>query len=70
MKTYRIEFADNTGSFAVDAIAHSAEGRWYGAVSGSNGTNDMAFVEVDDAAAEYLEEMLDADDNVISYGER
>lgn len=66
-KTYRIVFADNSGSFAVDAIATGAEGSWSNSVQRFDGEHDLAFVEVPAENAEYLENLLDGDDNVISY---
>lgn len=69
-KTYRIVFSDNTGSRAVDAIASSCEGQWRDCVQRFDGENDLAFVDVPTDNAEHLEEMLDADENVISYQER
>ncbi len=70
MTTYRVVFADNTGSFAVAAIAESCNGSWSNAVSRFDGQHDLAFVEVPAENAGHLEQMLDDDDNVIEYGER
>jgi hypothetical protein len=69
-KTYRIVFADNSDSQAVDAIATSAQGSWSNSVPRFDGEHDLAFVEVADDNADYLESILDADENVISYTER
>lgn len=71
MATYRIIFSDNSGSFAVDALAQGV-GRWYGAVSNYDGDgHDMAFIELDsDADADYFEDVLESSDNVISYSVR
>lgn len=68
-KTYRIVFADNSGSFSVDAIATTVEGSWSNSVQRFDGEHDLAFVEVPADNAEYLETILDGDDNVISYAE-
>ena len=69
-KTYRIVFADNAGSRAVDAIAATVQGSWSNSVERFDGENDLAFVNVADENAEYLESILDDDSNVISYSER
>ena len=70
MKTYRIEFADNSGSFAVDSIASAIGGRWWNSVQRFDGKNDLAFIDIEDDNVAHLEELLDSDDNVIAYGER
>ena len=67
--TYRIVFADNTGSRAVEALAYSCEGSWNNAVQKFDGENDLAFVECPAENVERLEIMMDEDDNVISYAE-
>lgn len=70
-KTYRIIFNDNRGSFAVDAIAATVQGSWSNSVSNFDGEgHDLAFVTVSEVNAEYLEEILDTDDNVIEYKKR
>ena len=68
--TYRIVFADNTGSRAVDAIAASCDAKWRDCVQRFDGEHDSAFVDVPADNAEYLEQMLDDDENVVSYQER
>ncbi len=69
MKTYRIVFADNRGSFAVDAYAHGI-GRWYGSVTNYDGEgHDLSFIDVEDDDAQWLEGLMDEDDNVLSYRE-
>ena len=71
MKSYRIEFVDNAGSFAIDAISQTVQGSWD---SRSCSTDlegvDFGTVLVADENAEYLEEILGADENVISYTAR
>lgn len=67
MKTYRVVFADNTGSFAVDAIAASVDGVWSDSVRGFDGIHDLSFVKIPEENSEYLETLLDGDDNVVSY---
>jgi hypothetical protein len=69
-KAYRIVFADNTGSRAVDSIAATVQGSWSNSVQRFDGENDLAFIDVADENAEYLEQMLDDDENVVSYQER
>ena len=69
-KTYRIVFADNSGSFAVDAYATAVEGSWSNSVQRFDGEHDLAFLEVPNENVELLETLLDDDDNVISYGAR
>jgi len=68
MKSYRIEFHNNRGSFAIDAIAHTVQGSW-DERSCSTDLDGVEFgtVIVDDENAEYLEEILDIDKNVIGY---
>jgi len=68
--TYQIIFVDNRGSRAVESIAATVEGSWRNSVERFDGTNDLAFVDVPERNAEYLEKLLDEDDNVISYQER
>ena len=71
MKNYRIEFHNNTGSFAIDTIATTVQGSWD---SRSCSTDlegvDFGSVTVADDNAEYLEEILSADDNVITWNAR
>jgi hypothetical protein len=67
---YRIIFRNNSGSFAVDAIASTVGGTWSNAVERFDGESDLAFIEVDDENSSYLEEILEEDDNVLSFGER
>lgn len=69
-KTYRIVFADNYDSFAVDAIAHSVDGLWSDSIQRFNGEHDLAFIEVSEENAEYLEAILNEDENVIYYEDR
>jgi len=69
-KSFKIVFADNTGSDAIDALATSAGGTWRNTVSNYDGEgHDIGFIDVPAENADYLEEMLDADDNVIEYNE-
>lgn len=68
-KTYKIIFADNQGSFAIDTLATSCEGTWRGAVQRYNGEHDLAIIDLPAENSDYLEQLLDADDNVISYQE-
>ena len=69
-KTYRIVFHDNSGSSAVDVIAASVNGSWSNSVSRFDGEHDLAFIEVPSENAEYLETLLNGDDNVVSYAEQ
>jgi hypothetical protein len=55
MKTYRIEFVSNRGSFAIDAIAATVNGDW-DSRSCSTDTNGVDFGSV-----------TVADENVITY---
>lgn len=68
-KTYRVVFTSNQGSFAADAIASSAGGSFRNTVERYDGKHDLAFIDVPDDSAEYLESMLDEDANVVSYRE-
>ena len=65
--TYRIVFADNTGSRAAESLAFSCGGSWSNSVGSFDGTNDLAYIECPADSAEHLESMLDEDDNVVSY---
>lgn len=68
--TYRIVFGDNSGSRAVQALAVSCGGSWRDGVERFDGENDLAFIECPAENAEFLEGMMDEDENVISYAER
>ena len=65
--TYRIVFADNTGSRAAESLAFSCCGSWSNAVQRFDGEHDMAFIECPEENVELLESMMDDDENVISY---
>ncbi|PTQ80818.1 hypothetical protein C8R21_11311 [Nitrosospira multiformis] len=65
-RSYKIIFA-NRGSFAVNALALACEGSWRDAVQHYNGKHDLAFIDVKEENAAHLEEMLEQDDNVLSY---
>lgn len=66
--TYRVILAADSGSRASIAIAESAGGFAKNQVQAFDGTNDLAFIEVPDAAsAAALESLMDGDDNVVSY---
>ena len=67
--TYRIVFADNTGSRAAESLAFSCCGSWSNAVQRFDGEHDMAFIECPAENVEHLESLMDEDDNVISYAE-
>lgn len=66
IRSYKIIFA-NQGRFAVTALALACEGSWRDAVQRYNGKHDLAFIDVGEENAAHLEEMLDQDDNVLSY---
>lgn len=68
--TYRIVFADNTGSRAVQSLAVSCGGDWRDGVERFDGESDLAFIDCPAENAEFLEGMMDEDENVISYAER
>lgn len=64
MLTIKISFNDNTGSFALDAIAQTVGGDW----DSCSSTNSSGIVtNVDEGNREFVEEILEADDNVESY---
>lgn len=69
MKTYKIVMKENRGSRQIDAIAVTCEGTWKNCTEKFDGENDIGFVEIADENAEYLESMLEGDDNVVSYAE-
>ncbi len=64
---YRVVFKDNTGSRAVEALAFSCDGAWSNSVERFDGANDLAFIECPADNVDYLERLLDEDDNVVSY---
>jgi hypothetical protein len=68
-KTYRVVLASNQGSFAAAALASSAGGEFRDTVERFDGTHDLAYIDVPDDSADYLESMLDEDPNVVSYGD-
>jgi len=70
IRTYSIVFRDNAGSRAVEAIADGCGGSWRNSVQSYDGKHDLAFVDVPNDNAETLEQMLDEDENVVSYEER
>ena len=68
--TYRVVFSDNAGSRSAEALAFSCGGSWNNAVQRFDGENDMAFIECPAENVEYLESLMDDDENVISYAVR
>lgn len=69
MKLYRIELIDNTGDFAIQRITQSCDGETISSVQNYNGECDLAIINIPDEQSEYLEEILDHDDNIILYRE-
>lgn len=70
MKTYKIIFNDNSGSFAIDAIATTVQGNWRNTVSNYDGQgHDIGFVDVEDEYAADLEAILKNDENVVEFSE-
>ena len=65
-RSYKIIFA-NQGRFAVNVLALACDGSWRDAVQCYNGKHDLAVIDVGEENAAHLEEMLDQDDNVLSY---
>lgn len=65
--TYRIYMTGDPGSFHVDALAASVEGVWHN--TALVGDETVAFITLPADHVEYLEELLEADENTISYGE-
>lgn len=66
-RSYKIIFANNQGSFAVNALSLACDGSWRDAVQRYNGKHDLAFIDVEEENVAHLEEMLEQDDNVLSY---
>lgn len=64
---YNIEFTDNTGNRAAIAIAETVEGSVISNTPRFDGTNDLAIIECPEKNASYLEEVLNADENVVAY---
>ena len=65
-RSYKIIFA-NQGRFAVNVLALACDGSWRDAIQRYNGKHDLAIIDVGEENAAHLEEMLDQDDNVLSY---
>ena len=65
-RSYKIIFA-NQGRFAVNVLALACDGSWRDAILRYNGKHDLAVIDVGEENAAHLEEMLDQDDNVLSY---
>ncbi|SDA27259.1 hypothetical protein SAMN05216315_13252 [Nitrosospira sp. Nsp18] len=65
-RSYKIIFA-NQGRFAVNVLALACDGSWRDAIHRYNGKHDLAVIDVGEENAAHLEEMLDQDDNVLSY---
>ena len=70
MKTYRVVFADDSGAHASSALAGSVGGSWRNSVQRFDGENDLAFIECPEEQAEYLEKIMDEDENIMFYQER
>ena len=70
MKTYRVVFANDSGSRASDALAGSIGGSCRNSVQRFDGENDLAFIECPEEQAEYLEGIMDEDGNILCYRER
>lgn len=66
IKSYKVIFA-NQGSFAANALSLACDGTWRDAVPRYNGKHDLAFIDVEEENVAHLEEMLEQDDNVLSY---
>ena len=70
MKTYKIIFNDNSGSFAIDAIATTVQGNWRNTVSNYDGQgHDIGFLDVENENAADLEAILKNDENVVEFSE-
>ena len=68
MKSYKVIFNDNSGSWAIDAIATTVQGTWRNTVNNYDGQgHDIGFIDVDDEYAADLEEILKNDENVVSF---
>lgn len=67
IRSYKIIFANNKGAVAVNGLSLACDGTWRDAVECYNGKHDLAFVDVDEENVAHLEEMLEQDDNVLSY---
>ena len=67
-KTYKIIFDNNGGSRAIDAIATTVQGDWRDTVENYDGQgHDIGFVDCPEENAEYLEQILREDENVVSF---
>jgi predicted O-methyltransferase YrrM len=67
IRSYKIIFANNKESVAVNGLSLACDGTWRDAVQSNNGKYDLAFIDVDEENVAHLEEMLEQDDNVLSY---
>jgi hypothetical protein len=66
-RSYKIIFANNQRSFAVNVLSLACDGSWRDSVERYNGKHDLAFIDVREENAAHLEEMLEQDENVLSY---
>ena len=65
---YHVEMADDRGGFRSAALAESAGGTVRSTVPRFDGSHDLALIDVGEGAGcEALEELLDGDDNVLTY---
>lgn len=64
MLKIKVEFNSNQGSFALDAIAQTIGGDW----SEKSSTDTSGIItNVDADAEQWVKEVLEEDDNVVSY---
>ncbi len=66
-RSYKIIFANNRGSFAANALALACDGSWRDAEPRYNGKHDLVIIDVEEENVAHLEEMLEQDENVLSY---
>jgi len=65
---FRVVMIDNSGSHHIDSLASLVPGsHWSFTLDRFDGKHDMAYIEIPADDAEYFEEVLEADENVVSY---
>ena len=65
-RRYNVALIDNRGGRASEALAHES-GTVVSTVDSFDGLRDLAIIEIPVEDAEWFEERLDTDDNVVSY---
>ena len=67
--TYKIIVKSNAGGFYASSLEAQIQGSSANGVQKYNGEHDLFFITFPEENAQYADELLVADDNVISYSE-